>query len=332
MKTENIFLIICLILVAGLLFYFSDIELFNVQLRQDSIYMNIPDRASTYIEVDQEMYAYEDIHILINKIGCSSSTSKSGVSPQSYQTCDNYDCWYSGSSPCSGLAKNQLSECCQRLGYSRYVSDTGWNVCVKDSCSNPQYVKIFVAGQEVYSTTDIINYPKTSSNFSSIVNSYCGLYGLNQLYCSDSSYGLRDKGSGAYDCVYYQPISYGVSCLNANANNEGLFGIEYNICSMPVEEGKVTNCQVPVTFETGNNQGYLNLGLVADGKKEGTIVLVQPPTLISIDDGNSNTINGDTGDSRSNVSTWIEQNYLFVTILGILIVIGGILLYVKKKG
>lgn len=306
---------------------FGNLGFQSIFLGEDSIYIDVPTKSSTDIYVLQESKPYDDLHLTINSIS-GSTWATQGVNPYSMYYADPQLGWV-GTGVCKGLIGGKsLGTCCQRLGYIDYRSDSGWNVCYGQQTEYPQYIKIYVGSTQVYNWNFVNDgsYPKTSDNFADTVNAYCGL-DEPMVYCTSAGYAYSNEYG---KCIMYKDDS--LSCDEAGAYYIGDYGADYIVCGMEAIDKSITSqhseCIVPVTFETGNNYGYLNIGLfVGNQQATGEIILAQPPVN---EDNNSDVTNG--GAEGSGFWSYIQQRATFINILiGLLslVIVGG-LLYVWK--
>lgn len=328
-------IILFILLVVASVVVFTDIEInpFNIILDKDSIYVHIPDRAYTFVEVADEIQPYENIYIDILQIAPDGERSYGqyicGAAVGNY--CPNMPMC-----PVGGYSKDQMRECCQQLGYSSYETASVHNcLCYKDVVLDTGWVKIFVGGTEVYYWDGVGAYPTSgqSENIATIVNEQCYLT-APEFSCSDSLYlSNTDKTK----CVYFQPTVNGTNtdCLNPEAtrNDEEYFGEDFIKCEMSIIQREPTGiCQVRLDVQTESGAGYLNLGLSWDGRGQtGEILIVQPPVF----DPNTGEV-----DETPEIPKYIEQpdedinifkdNWQWFVLFGLLI-LGGIVIYGKFK-
>lgn len=346
MKGKNIFMIILgVILLVSILLYFNISAPLSISLVQDSIIMDMVDRDSTVIEVDDEVNPYDTMTLTINSID-GSSVFERGADPTSYfMTYD--DGAYLGRPGTACYLDASKDQCCKHLGYDRFYSDSGWNICIKNSNIQPEYVKISVGGFEVYSWDGVGDFETTSDNFAETVNEQCGLNDPLQS-CSDTNYAIDTDDN---TCKYFQPLTDGETCTNAQATSLGTYteNPDFIVCTMNIEDKvRTDNCEVTVSVDTGNNYGVINMALNVDGEgSPDSVTLVEPPetsiecsSTIACEEGlvcdtDSTCIEDEVEEEEQTllvrVGTYLEDNTLFVSIISAIIFIGGILIYVKRK-
>lgn len=235
-------------------------DLFTIQLSRDTVFIEDADLDDVVLELRQEKDPLVDSVIVINDINPSSVTS-SGPSPYSYYYADPVDGWV-GKGACAGLI-SKFDTCCQRLGYERFLSDTGWNVCVGTSKISPDYVTISIEGVQVYEWDGVDSFPQYSEDISSIVNDACGLYTplAEREYVSLSCNNAPGTTYSEMWTKCVQEVSIDSSCPSGTSLIAKLEATD--LCGVGPEYDSDTpsDCFLPLTIDTGNGYGQLSLSV-----------------------------------------------------------------------